>query len=101
MRPGTFLFLSLIVCLDGCGAGIESSGAKGGSPVLASPPPTLYRLDLRVTDEAGAPLPGAAVELAGVERLAGGDGRLSLEGLDEPAVLVASAPGFLDEPLAL
>lgn len=89
----------------GSGAGGGSSSG-GGSPPPPAPPPapvpdagTPYSLALAVVDEAGAPLPAAAVAVDGGSATpVMADGTLSISGLVGPVTLVATAPGYLDEP---
>ncbi|HEX7899059.1 MAG TPA: CapA family protein [Planctomycetota bacterium] len=87
--------------MAGCGAGSESSatGLPGGG--FVSPEPKTYDTDLRIVDEAGAPVGGASVASGGQTFLTAPDGTLALGGFTEPVLLVVEAPGFVPEPVVL
>jgi poly-gamma-glutamate capsule biosynthesis protein CapA/YwtB (metallophosphatase superfamily) len=91
------LSLALVVVLaEGCGED-DSKACVGTVPAEAGAIATT----LRFVDERGAPVPGVTLALAASEVRGAGDGRVKLTLRDGPAVGIASAPGYLAEPVTI
>lgn len=61
--------------------------------------PASFTASLRVVDESGAPIAGAAAIMDGVSIAGAGDGTIVLPALDGPVMLVVTAPGHFSEPV--
>jgi poly-gamma-glutamate capsule biosynthesis protein CapA/YwtB (metallophosphatase superfamily) len=64
-------------------------------------PPDTYTLGIVAVDEAGQPIPFARVDLDQETLTCDEQGYLKLKGLQAPLLAVLSAPGYLNEPVAL
>lgn len=102
MAPMRRIALLSVLLLGGCGAGSESSGSEGlPGGGFVSPSPKVFGFTIRVLDEGGAAIGGAAVTIDGAARATLPDGTLIVAGFSEPALLIVEAPGFLPEPVVL
>lgn len=70
------------------------------APVLPAPPPPV-NISGRVTDNTGAPVPGASIVIKGTQKgiISGPDGTYHLSGVPENAVLVVSSIGYVSQEL--
>ncbi|WP_177192342.1 TonB-dependent receptor [Chitinophaga arvensicola] len=68
---------------------------KPAAPILPAPPPPVV-ISGKVTDETGAPIPGASVVIKGTKKgvISGPDGSYQLSNVPENAILVVSSIGY-------
>ena len=97
----SWFLVTLLLALTGC------TGGGGGGGTSSPEIEPAFETILTVTDTDGNPIatavatPASANGEATLAVVADGDGRVRLERLREPQLLIVSAPGFLSEPVVV
>ncbi|MBS0027617.1 TonB-dependent receptor [Chitinophaga sp. 22321] len=80
---------------------ITKNEKPAAAPVVSPPPPVI--ITGKITDDSGAPIPGASVVVKGTQKgaISGPDGTFQLKDVGENAVLVITSLGYISQEIAV